>query len=134
MDGHPTRRSRDGGYCQTQTLGDRRFGRHQGNFPMNDLKFAFRQLLKNPGFTAVAVLTLALGTGATTALFSVVYGVLISPYPYARPGEIWTPGLRSVEADQRMRPYRVTEYLEMARLPVFSDVMATGPGSVLLTG
>ena len=101
---------------------------------MNDLKFAFRQLLKNPGFTVVAVLTLALGIGATTALFSVVYAVLISPYPYAKPGEIWTPGLRSVNADQRMRPYRPNEYLEMARLPGFSDVMATGPGSVLLTG
>jgi putative ABC transport system permease protein len=101
---------------------------------MKDLKFAFRQLLKNPGFTAVAVLTLALGIGATTALFSVVYGVLISPYPYAKPGEIWTPGLRSPNADQRMRPYRPNEYLEMAKLPAFSDVMATGPGSVLLTG
>src|SRR5437763_1405312 len=101
---------------------------------MNDFKFAFRQLLKNPSFTAVAVLTLALGIGATTALFSVVYGVLISPYPYARPGEIWTPGLRNPNANQRMRPYRLSEYLEMARLPAFSDVMATGPGSVLLTG
>ena len=39
---------------------------------MNDLKFAFRQLLKNPGFTAVAVLTLMLGIGATTAIFSVI--------------------------------------------------------------
>src|SRR5213080_1835526 len=98
----------------------------RGRLIMNDLKFAFRQLLKNPGFTVVAVLTLALGIGATTALFSVVYAVLISPYPYAKPGEIWTPGLRSVNADQRMRPYRPNEYLEMARLPGFSDVMATG--------
>ena len=39
---------------------------------MNDLRFAFRQLVKNPGFTAVTVLTLALGTGATTAIVSVV--------------------------------------------------------------
>ncbi|HXT38990.1 MAG TPA: ABC transporter permease [Candidatus Angelobacter sp.] len=101
---------------------------------MNDLKFAFRQLQKNPGFTAVAVLTLALGIGAATALFSVVYGVLISPYPYARPGEIWTPGLHSASANQRMRPYRPNEYLQMTKLSAFSDVMATGPGNVLLTG
>ena len=101
---------------------------------MNDLKFAFRQLLKEPGFTAIAVLTLALGIGATTALFSVIYGVLISPYPYAKPHEIWTPGLQSPSGDDRMRQYRFSEYLEMARLPAFADVMATGPETVLLTG
>src|SRR2546425_5360007 len=55
---------------------------------MNDLKFAFRQLLKNPGFSAVAVLTLALGIGVNTAIFSFVNTILLRPLPFKEPDRL----------------------------------------------
>src|SRR3989449_1376660 len=101
---------------------------------MNDFKFAFRQLLKNPGFTVAAVLTLALGIGANTAIFSAVDAVLIRPLPYVEDGRlvmIWDEMSHIGFPKHSSTP---AEWHEWRRNnTVFTDIAATQPVQATLS-
>jgi putative ABC transport system permease protein len=74
------------------------------NTLIQDLRYALRQLRKSPGFTATAIIVLALGIGANTAMFSMVYGVMLRSLPFNEPGQLYTLWERNLKMGYEQNP------------------------------
>ncbi len=102
---------------------------------LQDTRYAFRMLRKNPGFTAVAVLTLALGIGANTAIFSVVYAVLLKPLPYANPDQLFNVFQAKPQEGVGGTGWSYANFAELREQNrVFSDMAGAQQHQLTLTG
>jgi putative ABC transport system permease protein len=102
---------------------------------MSDLRFACRQMLRNPGFTAVAVLTLALGIAATSTVFSVINGFLFPALPFREPGKLSVLMERDDRRDSDLMGVSVPNFFEIAAATRTVEQMAImTPSSVTLLG
>ncbi len=100
---------------------------------IKDLRYGIRGLLKRPGFTVVAVITLALGIGANTAIFSVVNGVILRPLPYKEPDRLVSLWEKvPVYGQWRVAPANFLDWKKQNT--VFEDVAAFGASTLTLTG
>jgi predicted permease len=101
---------------------------------LQDARYALRLLAKSPGFTAVAVLTMALGIGATTAIFSVVDATLLHPLSYPHPEQLVRIEDDLPGAGAREVGISIPEWKDLQRSGIFERVSLVGGGSVNLTG
>jgi putative ABC transport system permease protein len=99
-----------------------------------DLRYAFRQLIKLPGFTLTAVVSLALGIGATTAVFSVIYAILVDPYPYASPDRMIHLRLQIPNGDARGFGLTGSQWQQIRKAPVVEDAFVAENWSLTVTG
>lgn len=101
---------------------------------LQDLRFTLRQLRTSKGFTAVAVLSLALGIGATTAVFSVIYAVLIDPYPYANPDRMAHLVVTDTNGNKHWPSLTGPQLRELQDAKSIESVMATDEWDLTTTG
>ncbi len=95
---------------------------------LQDLRYALRQLRKNPEFTIVAVLTLALGIGANTAMFSMIDGVLLRSLPFKAPGGLYTLWERNIKMGYEQNPPAAANFRDWQdRNRVFEQLAAFNP-------
>ncbi|MGE5083271.1 MAG: ABC transporter permease, partial [Acidobacteriota bacterium] len=101
---------------------------------LQDLRYSARQLIRSPGFTLTAVISLALGIGAATAVFSVIYAVLMRPYPYPAADRIVRLTVDSVAGSGDPVLLNGAEIQILRQSPVVESVLASDNSALMLTG
>jgi predicted permease len=101
---------------------------------IQDLRYALRQLRASPAFAITAILSLTLGIGATTAIFSVVYGVLLDPYPYKDANRMVHVELRDKSDRGPLLFVSGSEYQELRKIPAIDDIFLQQSKQQTLTG
>jgi predicted permease len=101
---------------------------------LQDIRYGLRQLVKMPGFTLTAVISLALGIGATTAVFSVVYSILMDPYPYAAPDRMVHMRLVTPKGDLNGFGLTMAQWQVIRKSPVVEDAFLEDDWSLTVTG
>jgi predicted permease len=104
------------------------------NSLLKDLKFAFRSLLKRPGFTVVAVVTIALGIGGSTAIFTVVNAALLRGLPYKSQDRLYHLWEKTPKAEYSKREFSYPDYQDYQQNNVFEGLAAYTGGRVVLSG
>jgi putative ABC transport system permease protein len=100
---------------------------------IHDLRYAIRAALRDKGFTAVAILTLALGIGANTALFTIVHAVLLEPLPFREPSQLVRVTADFTGQGARDIGLSIPELFDLRRSGVFSEIAGVWPVSANLT-
>jgi len=101
---------------------------------LQDLRYSVRQLIKLPGFTLTAIISLALGIGATTAVFSVVYAILMDPYPYAAPDRMIHMRLLKPNGDNDGFGVTGSQWQILRKSPVIEDTFLEDDWNLTITG